>query len=448
MKTQKNYLKSALIELLSQFGRKSEALIYLNKFSNTAPCQFAIIKIGGGVLADDLESIVKAITFMQNLDLIPILVHGAGPQLDQVLTQNKINTTKTDGIRVTSAKAIKYVRKVMYDESHKLISALEANNVKARSFHHGVFECTYLNQKKYGLVGKPETVITDNIFHAIKNGSIPIITPLGETKFGQMVNINADTATKALAKVIQPQKIIFLTPSGGIWDQNKQHITAINLTTDYSYLMKQDWIKEGMRVKLRETQTLLEQLPDNSSVSITSADCLIRELFTHQGAGTLIRKGENISALKILPKNMVPKSKFLLESCFNKTLKPDYFKKLILKQVIWSKSKRAIAIITEGKNGIPYLDKFAVTPEAQGEGLGAALWVEIKKNNPALYWRSRTSNVINNWYISKSDTMIRDQDWLILSYGIKNKNTLDLIKKDALNRTSSWIRTDGFGEKL
>lgn len=145
---------------------------------------------------------------------------------------------------------------------------------------------------------------------------------------------------------------------------------------------------------------------------------------------------------------MVPKSKFLLESCFNKTLKPDYFKKLILKQVIWSKSKRAIAIITEGKNGIPYLDKFAVTPEAQGEGLGAALWVEIKKNNPALYWRSRTSNVINNWYISKSDTMIRDQDWLILSYGIKNKNTLDLIKKDALNRTSSWIRTDGFGEKL
>ena len=145
---------------------------------------------------------------------------------------------------------------------------------------------------------------------------------------------------------------------------------------------------------------------------------------------------------------MVPKSKFLLESCFNKALKPDYFKKLILKQVIWSKSKRAIAIITEGKNGIPYLDKFAVTPEAQGEGLGAALWVEIKKNNPALYWRSRTSNVINNWYISKSDTMIRDQDWLILSYGIKNKNTLDLIKKDALNRTSSWIRTDGFGEKL
>ena len=89
-----------------------------------------------------------------------------------------------------------------------------------------------------------------------------------------------------------------------------------------------------------------------------------------------------------------------------------------------------------------------MTPEAQGEGLGAALWVEIKKNNPALYWRSRTSNVINNWYISKSDTMIRDQDWLILSYGIKNKDTLDLIKKDALNRTSSWIRTDGFGEKL
>jgi len=446
MKNITNPLKSAMIELLSQFGRTNEALGYLSKFSTTEPHRFAIIKIGGGVLTDNLDDIVKSVSFMQKLDLTPILVHGAGPQLDKALVENNIKTKKVDGLRVTDEKVIKYVRQVMYDESHKLIDALEAHNIKTRAFHHGIFECSYLDQEKYGFVGKPTTLNTENVIRAAKAGSVPIITPLGETEGGQMMNINADTATQILARNIQPRKIVFLTPSGGIWDKKGHIIPAINLATDYDHLMAQVWIKGGMKIKLREIKSLLENLPNQSSVSITSGDCLTRELFTHKGAGTLVRKGEALSTENSLLEDLEPTARALLEECFKRPLNKHYLKVLPIKQVIWSKSRRAMAIIIEGKDGISYLDKFAVTPEAQGEGLGAALWAEIIKNHPSLYWRSRTNNAINNWYIGKADTMVRQKGWLILSYGIENKDILDAIKIDALSRPVGWGDKKSLGE--
>ncbi len=433
-----DHIKSAMIELLSQFGRTSEALSYLKKFSNTEPHRFAIIKIGGGVLANHLDDIVKALAFMQNMGLVPILVHGAGPQLDSVLTEHGAGTRRVDGMRVTDDAVIKHLRKVMYDESHKLIDALEAHNVKARAFHHGVFECSYLDQEKYGYVGTPDAIHMDGIVRAAKAGSIPVITPLGETESGQMMNINADTATQALAKEIQPQKLVFLTPSAGIWNERGDIIPAVNLATDYEGLIAQPWVEGGMRVKLQEIYALLENLPSNSSVSITSADKLTRELFTHQGAGTLVRKGETLYVQESISQEDKKPIIALLEKCFNRKLKADYFDDLQLKEVIWSKSKRAVAIITEGIGGVSYLDKFAVTPAAQGEGLGAALWGEIIKRHPALFWRSRINNPINNWYVKKADHMSRQQNWLVLSYGIDDKDLLDQFKQEALKHPDSW----------
>lgn len=439
MFSQDNPLKSAMIELLSQFGRTSEALSYLNKFSTTEPHRFAIIKIGGGVLANALGDIVKSLAFMQNMGLVPIVVHGAGPQLDKVLTENGAGTRRVDGMRVTDDAVIKHLRRVMYEESHKLIEALEAHNVKARSFHHGVFECRYLDQEKYGYVGVPEDLHLEGIIRATKSGSIPIITPLGETASGQMMNINADTATQALAKHIQPQKLVFLTPSAGIWNEQGQTIPAINLATDYQDLISQPWVEGGMRVKLQEINALLEALPSSSSVSITSADKLTRELFTHQGAGTLVRRGEELTWQNDLPAADRPAIQALLEDCFEREMKTGYLDDLPIRDIIWTHSKRAVAIITEGVGGLSYLDKFAVTPEAQGEGLGAALWSVIRERHPSLYWRSRTNNKINTWYVGKADHMSRQSDWLVLSYGIEDKDLLDQVKKDATGRPQSWV---------
>ena len=433
-----NPIKSAIVELLTQFGRTNEALTYLNAFAGTDMHRFAIIKIGGGVLETEANAIVKSIAFMQNIGLVPVLVHGGGAQIDKRLQAHGIEVKKKGGLRITDAQTIQHLRQIMYQESHKLADALEKHNVKTRTFQHGVFECDYLDRETFGYVGTPQIVHIERIAQAAQAGMIPIVTPLGESASGQMMNINADTATQALAQAIKPQKIVFLTPSGGIWNACGETITAINLATDYDDLISQPWIEGGMRIKLQEIYALLQTLPDNCSVSVTSANSLTRELFTHQGAGTLIRKGESLNVQSTLSKEDKIIITELLTQCFAQQLRFDYFDDLAVKEIIWSRSKRALALITKGIDGIAYLDKFAVTPQARGEGLGAALWAQIIKRHPRLYWRSRTDNPINNWYVSKADHMTRQKNWLVLSYGIVDKNILNTLRQDTIARPSSW----------
>ena len=360
--------------------------------------------------------------------------------MDKAITQAGVAVEKIDGKRVTSPDIMKVVRHVMYEVNHTLQDALEARGIRARGFQHGIFECDYLDEEKFGLVGKIEKVNLDALIKATKSGAIPIIPPLGESNTGQMLNINADTATNALARAIEPAKVVFVTPSGGLWDANGEVIAAVNLVTDFDHLMKQDWLEGGMRLKLQEIKNLLDDLPDSASVSITSTKKLTRELFTYKGAGTMVRQGEEMIVEQSLSSQKETKAKALLETCFDRTLENDYFEKGD-HDYIWSTSHRALAVITKGVDGIPYLDKFAVTPEAQGVGLGASLWVEILKRHPKLYWRSRINNPINNWYINKADAMVRAKDngWLFLSYGIAGPDILGKCQSDALNKAVNWV---------
>lgn len=433
-------LKGALIELMSQFGNTREALTYMKRYGNIEPHKFAIIKVGGGVLEDELDELVSAISFMSYMGLTPIIVHGAGPQLDKAISETGVPVERIDGKRVTSPAIMKVVRHVMYEVNHKLQDALEARGIRARGFQHGIFECDYLDKEKFGLVGKIGKVNLDALIKATKSGTIPIIPPLGESQTGQMMNINADTATNALARAIQPMKVVFVTPSGGLWDAKGDVIPAVNLVTDYDHLMKQNWLEGGMRLKLQEIKGLLDDLPATASVSITSTKKLTRELFTYKGAGTMVRQGEEMIIEQSLTGKKQSQAKALLETCFERTLQDGYFDKGD-QDYIWSTSHRALAVIAKGVDGIPYLDKFAVTPEAQGVGLGASLWIEILKRHPKLYWRSRTNNPINNWYISKADAMVRAKGsgWLFLSYGIEDPDILGKCQNNARSKPTDWV---------
>ena len=94
--------------------------------------------------------------------------------------------------------------------------------------------------------------------------------------------------------MLQPYKIIFLTGTGGLLDAEGRVIDSINLSTEYDELMAQPWINGGMRVKIEQIKALLDALPLSSSVSITRPDELAKELFTHKGSGTLVRRGERV----------------------------------------------------------------------------------------------------------------------------------------------------------
>jgi acetylglutamate kinase len=412
-----NDLRPTIVRLLSNMASAKEIQQYLKRFSQLDAARFAVVKVGGAILRDDLESLVSSLAFLQQVGLTPIVIHGAGPQLDEEMKSAGISKETVDGLRVTSAEGLAVVRRVFQQENLRLVEALQAQGVRATSVTSGVFESDFLNKRKYGLVGKVAKVHTSSIQAAIKVGSIPVIASLGETASGQILNVNADWAANELVKTLQPYKIVFLTGTGGLLDGEGEVIDSINLSTEYAELMRQPWLHSGMKVKIEQIHDLLMQLPPSSSVSITKPDQLAKELFTHRGSGTLVRRGEAIRCVTSWKQLDLRKLRSLVESGFGRKLHVDYFEKTEPYKVYVSEHYRAALILTL-EDGIPHLDKFAVSDDAQGEGLGRAAWQVMRAENPRLFWRSRADNAVNDFYFDEADGCLKGEHWNVFWYGL------------------------------
>lgn len=430
--------RNVVIELLSQLGSSREAREYLRRFSSVEKTEFAVIKVGGGVLDDELDALAWALTFLHRVGLYPIVLHGAGPQLDRALAEAGVESRVEHGLRVTTPEVMAVARPVIYEQNLRLVDELEHRGVRARGLLHGVFEADFLDPDRYGLVGFVKAVHTSALRSAVKAAALPIVACLGETAGGQVLNVNADVAAGALVRHVKPYKVVYLTPTGGLLDAEGRIISAINLKTDFDQLMSASWIHSGMRLKLEQIHALLEDLPTSSSVSITSAEHLTRELFTHTGCGTLVRRGERFGHLTVLDGEHRGRLGALLEACFERRLRADYWESVRPDGVIFAESGRAAAIVELGVDGTPYLDKFAVTPEAQGEGLGAALWNQLTSRYPQLYWRSRGENPINGWYVRQAEASFRRGRWQVFAYGIHDVGLLGRLVDDASSRRESW----------
>jgi len=333
-------------------------------------------------------------------------------------------------------------RPVIYRTNRQLVTALEKEGVRAEGIQHGVFECDYLDQEGLGLVGDIQRVDLEAIRDAVAGGQMPVVACLGESKTGQVLNINADFAARELIWTLNPHKIIFLTETGGLLDEAGRVISAISLRTDYDWLIQQPWVHSGMKLKLEQIEQILSKLPDTASVSITSVDSLARELFTHRGAGTLIRRGEQILEFDCFDATSMERARHLLETSFGRRLKPGYFENLPIECILASESYGAMAIVLKGVDGIPYLDKFAVTPEAQGAGLGAAVWQALVKRCPKLYWRSRVDNPVTQWYFEQTESSYTEKQWVAFTKGLKDFERIRRCKVDCLARPVSWLDED------
>ncbi len=432
-------VRQVVHELLAQLGSSREARQYLKEFSGANQARFAVVKVGGGILRDHLDELTSALAFLHRLGLIPVVLHGAGPQLDRALADAGIETQRRDGLRVTTDAVMSVARPLMYKENLRLVEALEDKGIRARSIQHGVFQCGFLDQEGLGLVGEVERVDLDAVESAVSRGAVPVLTCLGESSSGQVLNINADIATRELVWALKPHKVIFLSPTGGLLDRQGRIISAVSLTNDYEALMQQPWVHSGMRLKLQQVNEMLQRLPDETSVSITSAAHLTRELFTYRGAGTLVRKGEKINVHKKPGADTLATVIRLVEKSFSRTLRDGWFKQLDKPLVLLSETGRAAAIMVEGIDGVPYLDKFIVTSEAQGEGLGAAIWQVVRARYPALYWRSRNSNPVTPWYFQQADSSNRSGQWVVFTIGVEAATQRERCVSEALERDSGWL---------
>ena len=409
--------RQTIVRLLSSMASAKEISQYLKRFSQLDAARFAVVKVGGAVLRDDLDALTSSLAFLQDVGLTPIVIHGAGPQLDDELSAAGIVKQTVNGLRVTTPQALAVVRRVFHAQNLKLVEALQAQDARATSIVSGVFEAEYLDRDVYGLVGEVKKVDLAPIYASLQAGSIPVIASLGETAGGQILNVNADFAANELVQVVQPYKIVFLTGTGGLLDGDGKVIDSINLSTEYDTLMTQPWINGGMRVKIEQIKQLLDTLPLSSSVSITRPDELAKELFTHKGSGTLVRRGERVLQADSWDELDTTRLRGLIESAFSRTLVPDYFERTALHRAYVSENYRAAVILTD-EGGVPYLDKFAVLDDAQGEGLGRAVWQLMRDAQPRLFWRSRHGNPVNAFYDAEADGCVKQANWRAYWYGM------------------------------
>jgi acetylglutamate kinase len=413
------HTRKTIVRLLSSMGSAKEIQQYLKRFSQLDAKRFAVVKVGGAVLRDDLPALTSSLTFLQQVGLTPIVLHGAGPQLDEELSAAGIQKQTVNGLRVTSPRALAIVRKVFQEQNLRLVEALQSMDTRATSVPSGVFTSEYLDRDTYGLVGKVTSINLAPIEASLRAGSIPVIASLGETEEGQILNINADFAANELVRVLQPYKIVFLTGTGGLLDDQGRIIDSINLSTEYDHLMAQPWINGGMRVKIEQIADLLSSLPLTSSVSITQPSELAKELFTHKGSGTLVRRGEKVQRFESWEGIDLERMRALIESSFGRKVVPDYFDRTKPYRIYVSENYRAAMILT-WEDGLPYLDKFAVLDDAQGEGLGRAVWHVMREENPRLFWRSRHGNQVNIFYYAESDGCFKQERWKVFWYGLKD----------------------------
>ena len=428
------------MQLLSNIGSKREVQQYLSHFTSVSSQQFAVIKVGGAIITDHLQTLSSALAFLNHVGLFPIVVHGAGPQLNRMLEAAGVEPQFEDGIRVTDGKTLALARELFLEENMKLVEELESIGVRARPITSGVFTADYLDREKYDLVGKINEVDKAPIEAAIRSGCLPILTSMAETKEGQILNVNADVAAGELARALQPLKIVYLSEKGGLFNgDTKERISAINLDEEYEHLMTQWWVRHGTRLKIKEMKELLMDLPRSSSVAIIHPADLQKELFTDTGAGTLIRRGnkvvvnDDISQFDDLEalRDVLQRDR---ESLDSKAVVERYIESLKTRdfKAYYDEPMEALAIVhpAEGQASMAHLATFTITRKGWLANVGDNVFASIKKDFPKLMWTVKQDDENLTWFFDKaSGSLSRDGD-VLFWYGAESvEEVMELINE-------------------
>lgn len=433
--------RSTVVQLLNNIGSKREVEQYLKYFTSVSQQQFAVIKVGGAIITQQLPELASCLAFLYHVGLYPIVLHGTGPQINELLENEGVEPEYIDGIRITNPETMKVVRACFLEQNLRLVTALEKMGVPARPITAGVFNADYLDKDKYQLVGKITSVNKSPIESSIEAGYLPILTSLAETSSGQLLNVNADVAAGELAREFEPLKIVYLNEKGGIINgETGEKVSVINLDEEFEDLMKQSWVKYGTKLKIKEIHDLLQHLPRSSSVAIIDVDDLQKELFTDSGAGTLIRRGYKLINRNSLSDFGNPdllrsallrdpeiKSGKLSVASYLKTLENSTFKSY------GDEPLEVLAIVVDEKQGdleIAKLDKFLSSKNGWLNNVTDNIFNAIKKDNPSLYWIVNENDSNLSWYFSKSDGSFSKNGEILFWYGVEDTDAISKLIKN------------------
>jgi N-acetyl-gamma-glutamyl-phosphate reductase/acetylglutamate kinase len=414
----KSSIYAAFLNLLASASSRREVDQYLGQFRSVSPHQFAVVKVGGAILTDHLDELCFALQQLHAIGLYPIIVHGAGPQMNQTLLDSGVEPDFIDGIRVTDKKTLGIARKLFLEANMDLVMTLKRSwGVPARPITAGALQADYLDKDKWKYVGNITKINPRAIMDAIENKELPILCSMAETEDGQILNVNADVVAAALAREFEPMKVIYLSEKGGLFNaETGKLISHINLEGEYDSYLKQPWVRYGTKLKIVEAKKLLDGLPRTSSVAITHPQNLGKELFTHTGGGTLIRNGgsvKEVSKFEDLDVNTLTQA---LARQHGGAESADAVSKYVenLKtrpfEAFHDDAMGVVAIVyPPGKDGeFAQLSTFSTTKDAFLTNVSDLVFERMKQKYPKMYWvvESQEQNLVK-WHLEKTDGFLR-----------------------------------------
>ena len=283
----------------------AEAIPHLIRYDE----QTVVVKFGGNAMGDQAlaDAFAKDIVYLKQSGINPIVVHGGGPQIANLLKRLDIKSDFVHGLRVTDKATVEVVEMVLSGKINKeIVSAINRQGGKAVGISGK--DANLMIAKKItempdpqtnkmeavdlGYVGDPVEVNPHIVEVISKSDLIPVIAPVGISREGETLNINADSFASALAARMQAKRLLLLTDVSGVLDKDKKLLSR--LTTDEARaLIKDGTISGGMIPKIEGCIEVVEAGVEGVVIIDGRVPhCVLLELFTEHGVGTLVTRAE------------------------------------------------------------------------------------------------------------------------------------------------------------
>ncbi|MCS2608339.1 acetylglutamate kinase [Halomonas dongshanensis] len=280
----------------------SEALPYIQQFSGKT----VVVKYGGNAMTETtlIDSFARDIVLMKEVGLNPVVVHGGGPQIGELLGKLNIESRFVNGMRVTDAQTMDVVEMVLGGLVNKSIVNLinqcggkaigltgkDGAQIRARQLkvEHKSPEMTAPEIIDIGHVGEVESISTDLIEMLTARDFIPVIAPIGVDSDGHSYNINADLVAGKVAEALNAEKLMLLTNVAGLMNAEGKVLTGLS-TTQVDELIADGTIYGGMLPKIGcALDAVKGGVKSAHIVDGRVPHAVLLEIFTNAGVGTLI----------------------------------------------------------------------------------------------------------------------------------------------------------------
>ncbi len=272
-----------------------EALPYIQRFAG----KVVVVKYGGHAMTDrDLaRSFARDVALMHYVGMQPVIVHGGGPQISELMKRLDQPATFVDGYRVTGADELDTVRMVLQKTNKELVSMLNAHGNLAVGVSGEdanlmrALRMTGTGGADLGFVGTVDRVDPKVLDGLLGSGFIPVVAPIGVGPDGQAYNINADHAAAAVAGALRAAKLVFLTDVEGLYEDFGDKGTLLPRVTvpDLNRMLDEGKLSEGMIPKVRGCVEALRIGVESAHILDGRVEhALLLEIFTDSGVGTMV----------------------------------------------------------------------------------------------------------------------------------------------------------------